>query len=698
MLQPFYRPGPSVVIILLLACLAASVSPTAESELRIEPLLQQIQQEVKPEQAMEYVRGMYATDRWFTFPKFQETAEYLQRILQEIGLNNVELLKAPADGVTQYGFWTMPLAWDAKRATLEIVEPVVPEPQRVLADYQKLPCSLGMWSGPTPPGGITAEVVEMTGEEPAEWEKLDMKGKLVMTRPCLLPLTKSLKWILVKKGALGAINAFTENPDLKDGVQWMNFWGDSGWAFTKASTPLLCFSISPRQSDLIHKLLAEHNTVRVKAVAETRYYSGSYPYVTGVLRGASGEEEVLELGHTSEQGASDNATGVATMVEALATLNRLITAGKLPRPQRGIRILAMGEMYPSMHYIAAHPERMRNTVAAICIDTGGGPYALAGTEYSFYLNPDVARSYVDSLIGHICSAYFSRLDPPRPFHIKPYSTGTDQYLPDPMIGVATLTPHGGTGVETHHNSEDTPDRVDPRSLRDLTVVTAAYLYTVAASGEAQVPWLAEMAADRGYRKILDASAPVLERLLTAGQAAELSLPLQEGLDRIAYARDRESEGVRSVLRLVPGSRRGAAQAWLDPLIDRLSRFAEDQSTRLRDAANRRAEALAAGPPPQPHASAADPQLAEASRIVVKRKRFGRIPMDDLPVEQWEGFPYGSWDLVPVTALYWCDGKRTLAEVIRRTRMEYDAKDFDFVGYFRFLAKHSYVELVQRAGK
>ncbi len=70
-----------------------------------------------------------------------------------------------------------------------------------------------MWSGPTPPGGIIAEAVEMTTDSPAEAARLDMKGKLVLTRPNLLGLT-SLKWILVKGGALGAINAFTENPDL----------------------------------------------------------------------------------------------------------------------------------------------------------------------------------------------------------------------------------------------------------------------------------------------------------------------------------------------------------------------------------------------------------------------------------------------------------------------------------------------------
>src|SRR5262249_54194024 len=161
---------------------------------------------------------------------------------------------------------------------------------------------------------------------------LDVKGKLVLTAEN----PAGFKWLLARKGALGAINAFTENPDLRDGRQWINAWGDNGWAFIKGSAPLLCFSISPRQAEYLRGLLRKGG-VRVKGKFKGRYYSGGYPWVRAVLPGASAEEEVLTLGHTSEQGAHDNATGVAAMLESLAPLNRLIEWGKLPRPRRSIR-------------------------------------------------------------------------------------------------------------------------------------------------------------------------------------------------------------------------------------------------------------------------------------------------------------------------------------------------------------------------
>jgi hypothetical protein len=40
----------------------------------LEPLIKAINSEVDAKRAMETVNRVYATDRWFTFPKFEETA------------------------------------------------------------------------------------------------------------------------------------------------------------------------------------------------------------------------------------------------------------------------------------------------------------------------------------------------------------------------------------------------------------------------------------------------------------------------------------------------------------------------------------------------------------------------------------------------------------------------------------------------
>ena len=133
----------------------------AQTSPSLEAVIEQVRGAYRSDYAMRVMREVYANDRYFTFPRFHATAEYLKEQMQKTGLNRVELVEAPADGTTQVGYWTMPMAWDVKSARLEILDQTVPAKSRVLADYEKIPSSLGMWSGPTPPEGITAEIVEV---------------------------------------------------------------------------------------------------------------------------------------------------------------------------------------------------------------------------------------------------------------------------------------------------------------------------------------------------------------------------------------------------------------------------------------------------------------------------------------------------------------------------------------------------------
>jgi hypothetical protein len=623
----------------------------------VSALVQNIGKSVDADRAMETMRRVYDTDHFFTFPKFEETAVYLKQRLEESGLTQVEIGGATADGKTQAGFWTEPLAWNVKEARLEVIEPE----RTLLCDYQSVPTSLGMWSGSTPKEGVTAELVDI---KRTPWS--DVKGKLVLTDRN----SAGYKFRLVKYGALGAVNGFSENPELQDGRQWVNAWGDNGWGFTKASTPLLSFSVTPRQAAHLRQMMASGKRVMVHAYADTSFYSGRYPWVTGVLPGTNPKEEVLVLGHSSEQGANDNATGVSAMVEALHTIANLVKEGKLARPRRSIRILLMPELYGSLSYIANHPERMKHTLAAMAVDTPAADYHLAGTEYTFYMNPQVAMSYTDALIMRIARTY---LGSSRPTFSSVHTPGTDSYLGEPTVGVPTVWSYSGTGVNTHHNTEDKPATVDPHSLRDLTTIVGSYLYFNASAGERDVQWLASITLDHVEQEMAAAASRAIDGLLSGDSQAG-----GYGLDKIAYLSDRGEQAVLSVLRVVPGDTQ-AARASLAPILSEVTSFRDLQTARLRK--------LGAAP-------AVHVPLPEAEKIVVRRKRIGTIPLDDLPEDQREGFPSGAWDIRVITALYWCDGKRNVAEVSHLTEMELGPSKFDYLGYFRFLERHGYVEFAK----
>jgi hypothetical protein len=631
----------------------------------VSKLLAMLQRETNADQVMEDVRTIWETDRWFTFPKFEETAKSVAAIMRRSGLEDVEIGNGPADGVTQSGFWTMPLAWDIKVGTLEIVDPQVPAEMRLLADYQRVPASIGMWSGPTPAGGVTTEIVLASGN----WKNLDLKGKLVLGAPL------GAKRALAKAGALGLISERTENRALLDERGWVNSFGDNGWSFTKGSAPLVCFSITPRQSDLLHELL-NRGPVKVRANVDSRYYTGVYPYVTGVIRGTDGAnaEEVLSLGHLFEQGANDNATGVSSIIGAAATLNRLIAEGKLPRPKRTVRVLGMSECYGMLHYLEQTKDRMKRTVAAMCIDAPAGQQTLAGTEYTWVLNPQSASSYVDSFVLRVAAEYFPSVG--RPWASSEHRSGTDNYLGDPTIGIPTVLPRGGYGVHSHHNSHDTPALVDPKSLHNLTVMNAAYAYFIASAGPKEKRWLAEVALTNGYDRVAASTETILDQIAAAETADRLGELLHEGREKIDYTTARAAQAVHSA---------GAQGEWTSGL----TAFNDQQKKRVDAAVEERAGALGLG-----RIQSATPKPnAEAETIVVRRKRMGTITLDDLPQDEREGYPAASFWSVPVAALYWCDGKRNLAEVIRLTELEMGPQKFDFVGYFKFLRKHGYVDFV-----
>lgn len=119
----------------LLCFSVLSLSAFAAERSPLTPVVSAIQATVKPERATTTMRSVYATDRWFTFPKFEKTTQYLSRRLSEAGLSNIQILGAPADGKSQFGHWTMPPAWDVKNARLEVLEPE----DMILADYQSVP-------------------------------------------------------------------------------------------------------------------------------------------------------------------------------------------------------------------------------------------------------------------------------------------------------------------------------------------------------------------------------------------------------------------------------------------------------------------------------------------------------------------------------------------------------------------------------
>jgi len=95
-----------------------------------------------------------------------------------------------------------------------------------------------------------------------------------------------------------------------------------------------------------------------------------------------------------------------------------------------------------------------------------------------------------------------------------------------------------------------------------------------------------------------------------------------------------------------------------------------------------------------------PWQQEARTIVPKRKYFGSLTLDGIPVEEWKEvnssprwWSPGSW---AAASYWWCDGKRNLLEIRELLELEagYPVKNFDLINYYKFLEKQGFVEFVK----
>lgn len=452
-------------------------------------LIELVWGEVSGEEAWGYVAEIFNRDRWSSFDGYRKTAEFCADKLWLFGVSS-RTVPFPADGRSRIEDWVMPLCWEPHAWRLEVIDPPLPDGERVVASVEfDPPCGLVMWSSSTPPEGVEGELLALERGEPGELEGLDLNGKVILTPSNPAPL----KPIVARKGGLGIVSYWVEGKGLPDAVQWVNTWSDSpgGWAMHAHHTRLWGIMIPPRRGEKL-KRLASAGRVRVRALVSTEIYEGELLYAEGLIKGRS-DEEVLLTAHINEQGANDNASGAATLLESARALHSLISSGKLPPPRRSIRLLMMPESYGTIAYVSKNLRRLRGkTFAALNVDGGAGDYGSDDSALTVYLDPLCCESPVDDVVSEIAYIFYHEIVRiPEKLRFERYSLAGDNFLCEPMIGVPNLWFEMGDGGEYWHNSEDTPDKVDPRSLRDLTVLVASTAYLLASLSSEE---MAELAA------------------------------------------------------------------------------------------------------------------------------------------------------------------------------------------------------------
>lgn len=422
------------------------------------------------ERCRENVYRIYENDRWFRNSSFLKTASYCEDAMRRAGLAQVEQLPLKADGRTAYGGWVISRAWDARSARLFLTD----DPETVLADYESVPCCLSMYSAPTPPEGVSAEIVHV--EDPADAP--DVKGKLIFTGRA----PRELARFAAENGALGIVSDFIPlTPGVRDSldqVPGVSRW-ENDFITPKNDLHLFAFNLSPENGKWLRRLIHERGTMHLTAQVDSEEYDGVLPTTSGCIPGADPAlEEVLVYGHLYEPGANDNASGCALILETARCLAEGIASGALPRPRRTIRFAMGHECGGSTGYLVSHPER--RACLSIIADMVGTE-AVDNAKLSIWHNPLTSWSFMDSALIDLLNRCRDTYEPSFDWEERPFAVGTDNMLGDPCWRMPTIALITEPAL-SYHSSMDTPDRIEESVMHRNAMVLGAFILRCADLG------------------------------------------------------------------------------------------------------------------------------------------------------------------------------------------------------------------------
>jgi aminopeptidase YwaD len=326
------------------------------------------------------------------------------------------------------------------------------------ADYQSIALP------GTPPGEVTAEVVDVGYGRPADFEAAELEGNIVVASSAT-PEDYG-RWIhrVEKYGEAvdGGAVAFVFRNHVEGSLP-----PTGGIGKEDGPAPIPAIGVSKEVGQRLVRY-CENGDVEGTLSVDCRNEPTTSPNIEAVV-GPDTEEEVLVTGHVDAhdiaEGANDN--GVGTVLSA--EVGRLL-AQMADELETKVRCLVFGSeeigLYGAYHWVDTHPE---SQVKAILNADGAG----------YSRNMDVYTHGFDP-IGDAFAAAAEELGVPIDVHdgIRPHSDHWP-FVQEGIPGAQVRSKSEGSGRGWGHTHSDTLDKLDKRDLRDLSAAFATAAVKVA---------------------------------------------------------------------------------------------------------------------------------------------------------------------------------------------------------------------------
>ncbi len=406
---------------------------------------------------------IFSIENSFCYRDFVKSAELCLEELKKAGARNVHLIELKADGETSYDDFIMPMAWDVDFAKLYIIEPQEFS-GKVIADIKNHPFHVANRCGNTPSEGTIGQVIHIK-----DIDKFKNLNNTFVFCEDINPMECREK--VENTEAMGIISSYTGAPERRKDIYWINGWvKKSGWYHTKKDRQMLCFSISPEEGKNLRKLL-EKTTVRVKAIVKSKTYPGKIYSITGLIPGKT-KKEIIFLAHLYEPMITDNATGVAGVIEICRILNNLIEK-KLFSPDIGIRFLFSMERYGMVQFF----KKNKNIVYALNVDSLTPDIVKTGKmKLTLYGSPFTNPFFGDWIFEKLLDDLFPDN---LPWKKERAVFKDDTFVSDNSLNIPSIY-FTSNPAKLHHNSADSKV-VNWDIGKEILCTLATYVYILSSS-------------------------------------------------------------------------------------------------------------------------------------------------------------------------------------------------------------------------
>jgi hypothetical protein len=462
--------------------------------------------------------GAYIHDRPTTeYTDMLFESDYVLGKLKEYGLEGAEVRKYPGG-----------TSWDGIRGELWEVSPG----HSKIADFQDVNAMLASGSQTC---DITAELVWVGEGRAVDFEGVDVAGKIIVTSGSI----SSAHNLGSQKGALGTVSFNSPRPlTVPLAIPITGIGGRSGQADASAK---FGFFLPPREGHLLRDRLTGREKIMVHAVVESQTvpYNLEVPtcYISGTDPNAG---EVIFSAHLFEglvkQGANDNISGSAAILEVARMLRTMIDQGVIARPRRTIRFIWVPEFSGTGPWVNENVDLMKKTLCNINLDMVGihlaasqSFFCLHRTTYGnpHYINDVMANYYNFVGLGNRAGlavsgrgGFIKRIVAPSgtddPFYFRiddHYGSSDHEVFNDWGVGVPGIMMITWPD-NYYHTSQDLADKCDATQMKRVCFIGAAAAYTIASADDAIAARIAADVAGNATQRIgkqIDRACDALDR-------------------------------------------------------------------------------------------------------------------------------------------------------------------------------------------